>query len=485
MTELVNSLQTFTENVRIVDFFDVAIISLLLYMLLNWFRESASRRTITNLLMLLAVYLMARFTEMYLTEIFIEGLFIFILIGLVVVFQSDIRRVMDQLGRWRFGNSNQLQSEEEQQVTSIIAEAASQMAKSRTGALIVLKGTEELERHINGGTEIKGKVTLPLLQSIFNPTAPGHDGAVLVEDDQITSFGVHLPLSKRLDKISQGGTRHAAALGLSEHCDALVVIVSEERGVISVAQGGHLQQLESADQLKTRLQQFEEKHYAAQSTSWTYRLRHIYWRSASAAVGLSVLLWFAIAYNADTIYRTYDVPIEYRNLNASNIVMADSMPIEARVTLYGPEQAFQLLETSQLAVSFNLDSNSLSADSLLITQDNIELPSDLNLYSVSPRSLDIGQWTYNRAMLPVKLATKGTLPAGFRLLSIDAEPDSIPIQFTSQLTIDSLTIDAIDLSTVTGSTTFTRPLQLPENSVLPNNVDGQIKVTLSVIQDDD
>ncbi|MDZ7691263.1 MAG: hypothetical protein U5K69_09055 [Balneolaceae bacterium] len=137
MTELVNSLQTFTENVRIVDFFDIAIISLLLYLLLNWFRKSATRRTIISLLILLGVYLLARFTEMYLTEIFIEGLLIFILIGLVVVFQSDIRRVIDQLGRWRFRSSNQPDQGEENLVSDTIAEAASQMAESRIGALIV------------------------------------------------------------------------------------------------------------------------------------------------------------------------------------------------------------------------------------------------------------------------------------------------------------------------------------------------------------
>ncbi|MDZ7691262.1 MAG: diadenylate cyclase [Balneolaceae bacterium] len=245
---------------------------------------------------------------------------------------------------------------------------------------------EELDRHINGGIDIKGKVSLPLLQSIFNPTAPGHDGAVLIENDQITKFGVHLPLSKRLDKISQGGTRHAAALGLSEHCDALIVIVSEERGVISVAQSGHLQQLDSADELKNRLQRFEKKHYAAQAASWAYPLQHIHLRSAITAFSLSFLLWFAIAYNADTIYRTYNVPIEYRNLNASNVVMPDSVPIQARVTLSGPEQAFQTMDPSQLAVSFNLDSSNLSTDSLVITQANIELPSDINLYTVSPRS---------------------------------------------------------------------------------------------------
>ncbi len=163
--------------------------------------------------------------------------------------------------------------------------------------------------------------------------------------------------------------------------------------------------------------------------------------------------------------------------------MSDSMPIQARVTLSGPEQAFQLLEPSELAVSFNLDSDRFHADSLLITEDNIELPSDINLYTVTPRSLPIGKWTYNQARLPVNVSTEGKLPRGMKLQSIVTEPDSLSIQFKSKLTIDSLAIEPIDLTTVTGSTTLTRSLQLPDNAVLPSNVDSQVKVTISVSPD--
>src|SRR5699024_8867990 len=124
--------------------------------------------------------------------------------------------------------------------TDIIAEAASKMADEKTGALIVIRGNDQWDRHIHGGIKLEGEISLPFLLSIFNPESPGHDGAVLLEDHEITRFGVHLPLSTNLNRQLTSGTRHAAALGMSEHCDALVVVVSEERGVISVAQAGHL-----------------------------------------------------------------------------------------------------------------------------------------------------------------------------------------------------------------------------------------------------
>ncbi|MDR8390531.1 diadenylate cyclase CdaA [Aliifodinibius sp. S!AR15-10] len=477
MTELVNSLQTFAQNVRIVDFLDVAVISLILYLLLNWFRKSASRRTITSLLVLVGVYILARITEMYLTEIFIEGLFIFILIGLVVVFQSDIRRLIDQLGRWRFRRSDGY--DDEHRISDTIAEAASEMAKNKTGALIVIKGAEDWERHINGGIEIHGDISLSLLHSIFNPTAPGHDGAVLVENRKIIKFGAHLPLSTRLHKISKGGTRHAAALGLSEQCDALVVVVSEERGVISIAQGGQLQQLESASELKEKLLAFEKEYHLTQ-TGNSHRLKQVNWRTAITSVGLAVLLWFAIAYNADTIYRTYAVPIEYRNLNSSNVVLQDSVPIEARVTLFGPEQAFELLNPSQLVISFNLDSQHLNSDSLVITENNLNLPSDLDLYNVTPRSLKITSSKLTQATVPIKVPRNGTLPSQYRLQSIRPEPTTVTLLLQRGQKIDSVAVKPIDLSSVTGSTTVNSELILPESASLPKDSKPQIVVHITV-----
>ncbi len=482
MTELANSLQTFAQNVRIVDFLDVATFSVILYLLLTWFRESASKRTITSILILLGMYILARLTEMYLTEIFIEGLFIFILIGLVVVFQSDIRRLIDHIGRWRFGN-NELTGHEGHVISDTIAEAVSQMADNRTGALIVIKGTEDLERHINGGVELDGSVSLPLLRSIFNPTAPGHDGAILIENQKITKFGVHLPLSTHLNKISEGGTRHAAALGLSEHCDALIVVVSEERGVISVARSGELQKLESASELKERLLAFEEEYVTFQTANLKQRWQRVNWQTATASITLSVLLWFAIAYNADTIYRTYEVPIEYRNLNSSNIAIQDSVPIQARITLSGPEQAFQLLDPSQLVVSFNLASNSLPSDSLVITNEQINIPSDLDLYDVSPKSLKVTK--LQRRKVPVKIPTEGELSSRFKLDSVTADPSEIALDFQSGKIPDSIAVKPIDLASVSGSTTYTWTLTVPPNATLPSGVSNKIKIQISVSGQDE
>src|SRR5919106_5454924 len=115
-----------------------------------------------------------------------------------------------------------------------LTEATAHMASLKTGALIAIRGREPWASQIHGGIELGGAVSAPLLYSIFNPDTPGHDGAVLIEDDRLTRFAAHLPLAEELPEVSRyGGTRHAAAVGLSQECDALVIVVSEERGTIS------------------------------------------------------------------------------------------------------------------------------------------------------------------------------------------------------------------------------------------------------------
>lgn len=473
------NIQSFLRNVRFVDFLDIILIAVFLYLLLNWLRRSVSNRSLIGLTILIAVYVFARITDMYLTELLIQALFLIIIIGAVVVFQSDIRRMIDYLGNWKIFRKDF--SSHSNIATDIIAEAASKMAGDKTGALIVIRGSDAWDRHIHGGVDLHGKVSLPLLHSIFNPESPGHDGAILIEGDKIVRFGTHLPLSTNLDKKSSGGTRHAAALGMSEHCDALVVVVSEERGVISVAQGGKLFEVDSGSELKNILNEFWNKHYETQDTSWMawWRKRHL--GTTLASVALAIILWVTFAYPSETVYRTFSVPIEYRNLQSSNIVLQNSIPTEARITLSGPEQAFRSLDPSVLTVSFNMAAQDTGSEELLITQNNINLPADLNLYEVAPRSLEIEARRFREVQLPVKVPTKGRLPNQASLTSLKPAPQKIDILVdnSNKDLPDSISTEAVDLSAISRSDTLKKKLILPPGIRLLNNSE-QINVIVEV-----
>lgn len=378
-----NALTSFTHNIRIVDVLDIALIAFIFYFLLNWIRLNVARRSLFGFSILVIIYSVARFTGMYLTELFIEAFFFVFLIGLFIVFQSDIRRMIDRIGNWKIFNKKPTSTS--YNITNVITEAAAQMAKNKTGALIVIRGGDGWERQIHGGIDLNGLVTQPLLISIFNPKAPGHDGAVLMEKDKILRFGVHLPLSTRLKKIGSGGTRHAAALGLSEQCDALVVVVSEERGVISVAQDGNIQTLENSSELKERLDRFMEKHYSTSSAprSWWKRTN---FKTAISAILLSFILWLGLVYQPGTVYRTFEVPVEYRD-----VPMGATLPKELniRITVMGSEQAFENFNVESLVASINLSSKNAQDGVVEISSSNFNLPPDLKLYEITPEELNV------------------------------------------------------------------------------------------------
>ncbi len=468
-------------NIRVVDILDVTIITFFLYVVLNWLRQSGSRRSLLNIFILVLIYVLARTTGMYLTERLIEGLFLIILVGLVVVFQSDMRRIVDRLSNWSLFNES-VTNPTSDIVTSIITEAAAKMAESRTGALIVIKGKENWDRHVHGGIDLDGQITIPLLHSIFNTKAPGHDGAILLEGRRIKKFGVHLPLSTNLYKMSRGGTRHTAALGLCEQCDALVVVVSEERGSISIAKDGKIKELNSNSDLKKHLDEFWTEHYQGQGTTITHWWRRRSLRTALAATVLSIALWLTFASQSGTVYRTYDVPIEYRNLQSSKISRQDSLLTEARLTLAGPEQAFRTLDPSALVISFDLGSNDFNNNEMEISEENINLPIDLSLFEASPSELQIKTRSFANKELPVKIPTIGRLREGLQLVSVTPVPARINVfADTAAAGIDSIATDAVDLSTIQNTSVIQKRLQLNGSNIqLPKKTSSLIRVEITV-----
>lgn len=337
------------------------------------------------------------------------------------------------------------------------------MAEQRTGALIAIKGREDWDRHIHGGIELDGKITIPLLHSIFNTKAPGHDGAVLSDGQRILKFGVHLPLSTNLYKMSRGGTRHTAALGLSEQCDSLIIVVSEERGTVSIARDGQIKQLESSSDLKKHLDDFWSEYYQSGTSSFGHWWKRRSLRTAVASVSLAFILWLALAYPSETVYRTYAVPIEYRNLESTNIALQDSVPLKARLTLSGSEQAFRSLDPSELVISFDLASEDVKDNELEIERNDINLPADLQFFEASPPTLKLKTRPFVSQKLPIKIPVKGKLNEDLELLSMTATPATVTVLVDSATAqVDSLSVEAVDLSQIRESTVIKKKVQLQE-----------------------
>ena len=339
MIETVQSfVDEFRRTFRIADGVDILLMSVFLYSALVWFKRTASRRVLIGMFFLFAVYLFARALDMYLTSLVFHTCLAALLIVLVVVFQEDLRRMFERFASW--GSLGRLHRGKAITMdVDAVVEAVFALAEDRTGALVVVRGNESLDRNVNGGISLGGQISKPLLYSLFDASSPGHDGAVIIDSDRIDKFSVHLPISKNQKEIAGRGTRHSAALGLSECSDALVIAVSEERGVVSVAEAGKLSQMASVAALKDRLEKFLEAKFPQKPPSAWSRYVAEHGRLKVLAITLAVVAWFVLAYDPNTIQRTFVVHVEYRNL-PEHLVFDHAGPNEARITLSGSERSY-------------------------------------------------------------------------------------------------------------------------------------------------
>jgi uncharacterized protein (TIGR00159 family) len=374
------AIRELVQSFGLADAADISVIALIIYAILVWVRETASYRVLIGLMVLACVYLLARSFNMVLTAQLLHTSVAVLLIVLAVIFQDDLRRGLERVatvGAWRVFRRQPAKRVD----VDMLVETAFSLASRKIGALIVLPGTDIISRHAHGGIELSGRVSRPLLESLFDPHSAGHDGAVVIEDGRVTSFAVHLPISKNLTQVGTHGTRHAAALGLSEQTDALVLVVSEERGVVSVAQQGKLKKIGVPAILKSDIESFaRSKLPMRKEKTWT-RLVVSDWRSKFISVAMAAMAWLLLAYNPSTVQRIFDVPIEYRNVPPA-LELGVSAPLQTRVTLSGTEPAYRLLEPATLKISIDLSNAVEGVTTKHLTPKNLIVPSNLSVYRV-------------------------------------------------------------------------------------------------------
>jgi len=228
-----NLLDSFT----LLDLFDILIVAVLIYNFTLFLKTEIATRIILFLLLFFVLFYLSLFSGFTSTNWLLSNIFSSSLIILAIIFHGDLRRAIVAIGR---KNSTPEGRDEIAETVDELCKAVGEMAEKRIGALIVIVRHMSVENLIEVGTEIDAKVTSELLNSIFLPYSPIHDGAVIITGCKITKAGCLLPLSRNPDIAKSFGTRHRAALGLSEIIDALVMVVSEETGKISMVQDGKI-----------------------------------------------------------------------------------------------------------------------------------------------------------------------------------------------------------------------------------------------------
>ncbi len=237
----------------IIDLIDIAIVAFVVYQLLLILRGRRAMQMLVSLFIIVVVGFIARWLQFDALNWLMSGLKGLWAVVFVILFQQEIRRVLAQLGQSRF--LRPLAKVEESEVIDAVVSAAQSMSQKKIGALIVLERTARLTTYYQTGVALNAPVVSSLLVSVFTPLTPLHDGAVIINGNQIVAARCTLPLSQNPYFVHTLGTRHRAAVGLTEETDAVVVVVSEETGEISLALAGQISRGLPATALREKLTQ--------------------------------------------------------------------------------------------------------------------------------------------------------------------------------------------------------------------------------------
>ena len=250
-------LQQFASNLRWQDLLDITLVSIVLYRLFLLIKGTRAVQLLRGVLLLLVAYLVSRWLQLNTITWLVQSAATMIIVAIPVVFQPELRRALALLGQGELFRSEFFgkNGADMARVIDELVMAVRMLSSRKIGALIILERQTGLNEFSETGTPIQGLVTADLLTTLFFPNSPLHDGAVIIRGDRIVAAGALLPLSENFRRTQKRtiGTRHRAALGLSETTDAVAIVVSEETGVISVAQMGQLQRHLTEDDLRAIL----------------------------------------------------------------------------------------------------------------------------------------------------------------------------------------------------------------------------------------
>ena len=245
----------------LIDLIDIILVAAVIYIVFRWIRGSSAMNIFIAIILLFLARVVAMAVNMRMISALLGAILDVGAIAIIVIFQPELRRFLNNIGRSAGNNTlvrkllrrNQAEALDTDTVSELVL-AISQMAESKTGALIVIRRKDNLQSIIATGDIVDAKVSQRLVMNIFFKNAPLHDGAMIIGGNRIVAARCTLPISERLDLPASYGMRHKAAIGLAEECDAVVVVVSEQTGEVTLVEGSNATHIESRNFLKLQLQ---------------------------------------------------------------------------------------------------------------------------------------------------------------------------------------------------------------------------------------
>jgi uncharacterized protein (TIGR00159 family) len=463
--------------IRIQDLADILIMTFLLYQLYSWFRKTRAMQVLVGLGVVTLIYFATRFLDLYMTSWILQELGTVLIILIIVVFQAEIRQALYRFSLLR--NFFDPQEKEQHSHFQQIAETLFKLAEKRTGALLVFKRSESLVDLMLNGVRLDCEITPQILETIFAVNTPLHDGAALVRDGRLALASCHLPLSSNSDIPQHYGTRHRAALGLSERTDAIVVVVSEERGEVLLADAGEFLKLASPSDLVAALEQRVSP--LREKTRMTLRQKLFSNLMPKTAVLLIVIAFWALITTRQGQITTVTAPVRLQGIS-DNLALVRSSPEEVEVQL----KSFSSLTPApaKLDISATVDLSGVreGQTTVRIKNSDFSLPSGMVVSSVTPATIKVVTEKKVRKNVPVKVLLKGVLPAGMHGYGVLSEPESVEVEGPASqvVKVESVATEEIDARRLERGKEYRKNLMLPSKKVtLLHEEPVVIKVVLS------
>lgn len=442
--------------IRPQDVVDILIMTFLIYQLYSWFKNTKALQVVMGLGVLGLVYLVTKQLGLLMTSWILQELGTVLFVLVIVIFQSEIRQALYRFSLLRsfFGS----QSNGSTLDLADIASTSFALAKERIGGLIVFQREEPLEEHLLHGISLDSLVSGQLLQALFRQGSPLHDGAVIIRDGRLVQASCHLPLSGNPELPQHFGTRHRAGIGITERSDALAIVVSEERGEVSLADGGALQVVPSPEILCEKLSlllKIQEGPAVRQTA--IQRLTRNVWPKLAIFV-LVLMGWFAMTARQDGIV-TVTAPVKFRNL-PERLALVKIVPEEIEVQL----KVFSGFVSSprQLDVMADLSLADVreGTNILAIRPGDVRVPLGSVINTITPASVKVVVGHKISKRVRVRPQTVGNLAPRLRMR---VDPSTVTVEGPEHLlgALESVQTEAIDLTGVR------RPVSLERNLLSP------------------
>jgi len=359
-------------DIRFKDVLDILFLSIFAYHLYLWFYGTKAFKALVGLLALGAIYTAAQLWHLFLTTWMFQIFWQVLIILLIILFQSEIRQVLERMNPFRAIGWKKLSNSPEW--IEKLSRACFLLAKRQCGALIILERMDRVDELITGGTNLEGETNSEVLMSIFQKGSPLHDGAVLIRDGKVIRVAAYLPLSSAEGLPPAWGTRHRAAVGLSERCDAWVVAVSEERSEVSLARSGQVKRLDDENAMTALLA--ESLHAVAGNQKSLFDRSRSFvinrWPVKLGALALVSILWLAFAGQQD-FEVTLQVPVQIKNLPEKIEIIQPRNP-RVSITVRGLRKDASTVQPGEVDARLDLALAGYGWKRFRISRDQIILP---------------------------------------------------------------------------------------------------------------